>query len=302
MTERPGREPTLLAEGFHFLEGPRWREGRLYASDFYDRHVWSFTPDGTGERIIEVPGQPSGLGFDPQGRLLVVSMLDQRLLRWEEGTLLEAADLSGLAIGPANDMVVDEAGGAYVGSFGVPDPSRPSRIVATNLVRVEPDGSTWPAATGVVFPNGVVITPDGRTLLVAETFAARITAFDRAPDGSLSGRRVWADFGGGTEFYDLEEATERQPVLPDGMTLDAEGCLWVADAKGKGAMRVREGGEVIDRVDTGDLSVFALTLGGVDRRTLFLCAAPPFGTTDPAAVRLSALFSCAVDVPGAGRP
>lgn len=301
MTERSGRTPTRLCDGFHFLEGPRWREGRLYASDFYDRHVWTYTPEDGAERYCEVPAQPSGLGFDPEGRLLVVSMLDQRLLRLEEGRLMEFADLSGLAIGPANDMVVDDTGGAYVGSFGLRDPES-TRMVATNLVRVEADGRVWAAASGIVFPNGVVITPDGATLLVAETFAARITAFDRDPDGSLSGRRVWADFGDGTEYDDLDLATAGQPVLPDGMTLDAEGCVWMADAKGHGAVRVREGGEVLDRVDTGELSVFALTLGGADRRTLYLCAAPPLGTTDPAAERLGVLFSCAVDVPGAGLP
>lgn len=301
MSERPGRTPTRLADGFHFLEGPRWREGRLYASDFYDRHVWTFAPDGTAERLCEVPGQPSGLGFDPQGRLLIVSMLDQRLLRLEPEGLAEVADVSALAMGPANDMVVDDAGGAYIGNFGMPN-FPDAGIAPTNLVRVDPDGGVRVAAPGIVFPNGAVITPDGATLLIAETFAGRISAFDRAPDGSLSNRRVWADFGDGTEFDDFEAGTAALPVLPDGMTLDAEGCLWMADAKGDGALRVREGGEVVDRVDTGDLSVFALTFGSEDRRTLYLCAAPPLGTTDPSAERLGALFSCPVDVPGAGLP
>lgn len=295
------RQGTPVAEGFFFLEGPRWREGRLYVSDFYDRRVLAFTPDGRSETVCEVPNQPSGLGFDPDGRLLVVSMLDRRLLRLEGTALVEVAQLEGLTHGPANDMVVDAEGGAYIGNFGLPGFPGDSRFVPTNLVRVDPDGTVSIAAKDVVFPNGTVVTPDGKGLFLAETFAGRISAFDRAGDGSLSNRRTWAAFGEPV-YEDIGEATAGLPVLPDGMALDAEECLWIGDAKGDGALRVAEGGEIVDRVDTGELSVFAVALGGADRKTLFMCAGPPLGTADPAEARRGALLSCPVDVAGVGLP
>lgn len=293
-------EPKLIAEGFYFLEGPRWRDDRLYVSDFYGHTVSTIGVDGSVETVCTVEQQPSGLGFTPDGDLLVVSMLDKRVLRLRDGRLESVADLGELAHGPANDMIVDATGRAYVGNFGgVDDSGNPA---PTNLVAVEPDGRVRVAAPGLVFPNGSVLTPDGRRLMIAETFAHRISAFTVAGDGTLSGRQVWADFAAPATRVSTSVSEPGTPVLPDGLALDADGALWVADAKGSGALRVAEGGRVLDAVPTGELSVFAVTLGGPDRRTLFLCAAPPLDQEDPSQHKHSVLLSCQVEVPGVGRP
>lgn len=290
------RDVRIVAEGFSVLEAPRWREGRLYASDFYTRRVLAFEPSGSYQTVVEVEGQPSGLGWDPQGRMLISSMNDQKLLRLEDGQLSEVADLGKWTDGPANDMVVDAKGRAYVGNFG-----DLTQLGRTNLVRVDPDGSVSHAAEDLYFPNGSCITPDGRTFLVAETFAGRISAFDIAPDGTLSNRRVWAAFSDPVDAKDLDEAVRLLPILPDGMCLDAEGCLWVACAKGNGAYRVREGGELLEKVETGDQAVFAAMLGGDDGKTLFLCCAAPV-PADHTADHTATLRACAVDVARAGLP
>lgn len=292
--------PELVAEGFTFLEGPRWRDGRLFVSDFYSGRVLAFDKAGRYETLCEVPGQPSGLGFARDGSLLIVSMIERRLLRLHDGRLDEVADLTDLAPGLCNDMVVDENGRAYIGNFGAPNDDDPDRIPTTRLIRVDDDGSVHVAAEGLVFPNGTVIAPDGRTLFIAETLAGRITAFDTVANGGLSNRRVWAGFGDpGTTF---EEAVHSGVALPDGMALDAEGALWVGDAAGHGALRVARGGAVIDAVDTGHLTVYAVCLGDEDRRTLYLCAAPPLGAGGAAGEGRSALFRARVDAPGVGIP
>ena len=255
----------------------------------------AFDPDGTRTVVCEVPGQPSGLGFTPDGDLLVVSMLDRRLLRLRGGELTEVADLSELAPHHCNDMCVDADGRAYVGNFGADlatDGVRP-----TPLLRVDPDGSVTVAAEDLVFPNGIVATPDG-TLLVAETFAYRVSAFDIGPEGTLTGRREWAHFGS-PQAPDYAAAVAARSVSPDGVCLDAEGALWVADATGAGAHRVREGGEVLESVSTGDVTAFAVALGGEDGRTLYLCAGPPLGRVDPSADRYGSILTTRVDVPGA---
>jgi sugar lactone lactonase YvrE len=185
--------------------------------------------------------------------------------------------------------------------FGWDDVARPE-IRATNLLRVDPEGNVAIAAEDVVFPNGMVITPDGGTLLVAETFAGRISAFDRAPDGSLSNRRTWADFAL-QGFATTHEACASGVPLPDGMALDAEGALWIGDAVGDGALRVGAGGEILEAVPTGQgQTVFAVALGGPDRRTLFMCAAAPYGQGDSERLHEARLLSCRVDVPGTGTP
>ena len=284
-----GRTVRVVADGYSFLEGPRWHAGRLFLSDFYTHRVLALGPDGKVTTICTVAHQPSGLGFAPDGALLIVSMLDRRLLRLDDDRLVTVADLGEHAAGPANDMVVDHRGRAYVGNFGEPLPD--GTHAPTTLVRVDPDGDIAVAATDLVFPNGIVITPDGGRLLVSETFAGRISAFDVDTAGELSGRQVWMQF---------DHESGRLP-LPDGLALDAVGALWVADATGSGPLRVDDG-VVVDRVDTGDLSVYAVALGGEDRRTLFMCAAPPLGSVDPRTSRLSVLLACQVDVPGAGLP
>lgn len=288
------RDVRIIAEGFSLLEAPRWHDGRLYASDFYTRRVLAFSPDGTHETVAHVEGQPSGLGWDQEGRLLISSMLDQKLLRLEGGQLVEVADLREHLDGPANDMVVDGNGAAYVGNFGDLD-----QLGKTQLVRVAPDGGVMQTGGEVFFPNGSCITPDGKTFLLAETFLGRISAFDVMDDGLLANRRIWAQFGDPIVMTDTATAANSLPILPDGMCLDAEGCLWVACAKSHGAYRVREGGEIIEKVEVGEQTVFAPALGGEDGKTLYLCCAAPIMTLDHAASHEATLRVCQVDVPAA---
>lgn len=297
------RELTVLAEGHTFLEGPRWHDGRLYVSDFFAHSVIAFDEAGGCEPVCEVAGMPSGLGFDPGGALLISSMTDRRLLRLLDGELELVADLADRAVGICNDLLADEHGGAYVGNFGW-DEGADDRVHPTDLLHVGAGGTVTVAATGVVFPNGMTIAPDGATLLLAETFAARISAFDRAPDGTLSNRRTWASFAAGDGGFETTTAAVASGVpLPDGMALDAEGAVWVGDAAGSGVVRVAEGGEILERVEVGERQTgFAVALGGEDRRTLFICAALPYRTGDPENVHVSRLLSCRVEVPGAGRP
>jgi sugar lactone lactonase YvrE len=291
----------VLAEGLSYLECPRWHGGRLFASDFYTQRVLAFQADGKAETIVEVPNQPSGLGWLPDGRMLVVSMKDRRVLRLEEGGLVEHADLSGLAPWHCNDMVVDASGRAYVGNFGA-DIMGGADPAPTNLIRVDPDGSTHVVAEDMLFPNGSVITPDGATLIVAETLGQRLTAFDIASDGTLSNRRAWAAFGEPPTARDFAGVLAEIRVTPDGICLDAEGAVWFADALGNRAVRVREGGEITDEVSGGDLGIFACMLGEDDGRTLFLCAAPTFVEAIASADHQARLLACRVDVPHAGLP
>lgn len=294
------REISTVADGFSFLECPRWRDGRLWVSDFYTGRV--VATDGGGEVTVlaEVPGQPAGLGFLPDGRALIASMRDKRLLvRDEQGGLSEHADLSRVAPGVLNDMLVDQRGRAYVGNFGF-DLMAGAPIRSTGLVRVDPDGSVAVVAEDLRFPNGMVLLPGG-VLVVAETFAGRLTAFDVAEDGSLHGRRVWAAFGEAPDTDEVERALGALSVGPDGICADAEGALWVADALNARVLRVREGGEVTDEIPTG-LGVFACMLGGVDGRTLFLCTAPSFAEHERSPVREAELRAVRVEVPHAGLP
>jgi sugar lactone lactonase YvrE len=256
-------------------------------SDFYGQCVLTVAVDGAVDTVCRVPAQPSGLGWRPDGTLLVVSMLDRTLRSWDGVELRLVAALSPWAAGVANDMVVDDLGRAYIGNVG----DRSGGIVRpTCLVRVDSDDSIRPVADDLYVPNGSVITPDGSTLIVAETAACRLTAFRIQRDGSLTDRRVWAD---------LTAVGDGKPFEPDGIALDAEGALWVADANGHRALRVREGGKVLDAVETGDESVYALALGGGDGRALFLCCAPPGHPHDSRRLPLGRLRSIRVDVPAA---
>ena len=279
-------ERTVLLGGLGFAEGPRWHDDRLWFSDMGAGHVAAVGLDGRSEVVLEVPGRPSGLGWLPDGRLLVVSMGERRVLRREPGgELVEHADLGGLVSFDCNDMVVDGRGRAYVGNAGFDLSVRPLQVRPGEVVLVLPDGDARVVDDEVVFPNGSVVTPDGGTLIVAETFGQRLTAFTIAEDGSLSDRRPFALLEG---------------VAPDGICLDAEGAVWVADATGSACLRVREGGDVVDRVDTGR-GCFACMLGGPARRTLFVLTAEGF---QGAAIRrrTAAIEVVEVDVPGAGWP
>lgn len=276
---------TVLLDGLYFGEGPRWRDGHLYLSDFYAHEVLKVDPDGNRERVARVPNQPSGLGWLPDGTMLIVSMKDRKLLKLTDDGPVEHADLSSVAGYHCNDMVVSAEGRAYVGNFGYNHYEEPEEKAA-NLARVDPDGSVHCAATGLRFPNGSVITPDGKTLIVGETRGNRLTAWNIGADGALSHQRLWADLGEG---------------FPDGICLDAQGAIWVADPRNKETIRVREGGEITHRIPTGDYGSFACMLGGEDRKTLFICTAAGSGP-GAAEARKARIEYCRVDVPGAGLP
>ena len=295
------REIITVVSDLSYAECPRWHDDRIWFVDFYTYRVLSAAEDGSDLRVeAEVPEQPSGLGWLPDGRLLVVSMRDARLLRREpDGTLVTHADLSAHVSGHPNDMVVDRDGRAFVGNFGF-DLMNGAPVAPANLVRVDPDGTVTTVADDMWFANGSVITDDG-VLLVDETFGNRITAFDLGQDGSLGNRRVWARFGELPADRDLEKALGQLVVAPDGCCLDAEGALWIADALAGRLVRVREGGEIVDEIPVGS-GVYACMLGGADGRTLFACAAPDFNEHARKAAREARLVSVRVDVPHAGRP
>jgi len=228
-------------------------------------------------------------------------MTDRRLMRWDSSHgLTEVADLSDHAPWHCNDMVVDGEGGAYIGNLGWDDESDPE-IRPTVLLHVDGTGKVAVAADDLVNPNGMAITADGRTLLVAETFAARITAFSRSSDGRLGRRRTWASFAD-REFRTVDEALSSRALLPDGIALDEYGALWVGDCHGSGATRVAPGGEILDHVSTAPLATFAVVLGGSGRRTLYMCAAPPYGTPEHRLRRDGRMCACSVTTPGAGIP
>jgi sugar lactone lactonase YvrE len=294
-------EISVVLSGMAYLECPRWHDDRIWVADFYQHQVLSATADGQDLRVeAEVPEQPSGLGWLPDGRLLVVSMRDHKLLRREpDGKLVVHADLAGHVTGMPNDMVVDAQGRAYVGNFGF-DLMAGADNASGTLLRVDPDGTVTPVAQDMWFANGSVITDDGK-LLVDETFGNRVSAFDIAPDGSLTNRRAWASFGDLPGARPLADTMSVIKVAPDGCGLDAEGALWIADAQNGRAIRVREGGEIVDEVSPGT-GVFACGLGGPDGRTLYLCVAPDFDERARSAAREAQLLSTQVQVPHAGLP
>jgi sugar lactone lactonase YvrE len=275
----------VLLDGLFFPEGPRWHEGQLWFSDMHGHRVMTVGLDGAARTIVEVPAAPSGLGWLPDGRLLVVSMEDRRLLRLDPHGLSEVADLSRFATFHCNDMVVDAQGRAYVGNFGfdLHGGATPGPAVLTLVL---PNGEARVAAADLMFPNGTVITADGRTLIVGESFGPRLTAFDILPDGSLINRRLWAP---------LERA------VPDGICLDAEGAIWIASPISAEVLRVSEGGAITRRVPVAT-QAFACMLGGPQRRHLFICTA---GNSDPPLCRErrdGRIEVIEVDVPGAGLP
>ena len=291
-----------LLEGGAFFESPRWHDGRWWLSDFYRHRVLTVTEDGDSDDVLEVEGQPSGLGWMPDGSLLVVSMRDHRILRWDGSSTTVHADVSEHCGGHLNDMVVDRHGRAYAGNFGF-DLMAFADPHTANLIRVDPDGTASVVAEDMYFPNGSVITPDGRTLIVGETAGARYTAFTIEADGSLSDRRVWAQLAETPEITTFEETIGKLKVGPDGCGLDAEGHIWAADEVGARCIRIAPGGEIVAEIAAPDgLDFFACMLGGDDGRTLLMCAAPDFLEQARSANHEAVLLTATVDVPHAGLP
>src|SRR5436190_6425663 len=292
-----------LLDGGSFFEGPRWHDGRWWVSDFYRHIVQTVDPQGSAEEVMTVESQPSGLGWMPDGSLLVVSMRDHRVLRrGADGAVSVHADVSEHCGGHLNDMVVDPQGRAYVGNFGF-DLMGGGDPAPANLIRIDPDGTATVAAEEMMFPNGSVITSDGQSLIVGETAAGRYTAFTIEPDGSLTGRRPWAQVGLAPPLGPLAEMLAVLEFEPDGCALDAEGQIWAADAAGGGCRRVAEGGTVTDEVRLPDgFAAFACMLGGQDGRALLICAAPDFLEHNRAGATDAVLFTTAVEVPHAGLP
>jgi sugar lactone lactonase YvrE len=286
MTTESACETEVLAEGFRFLEGPRWRGDRLWMSDMFGEKVHTIALDETVETVAEVPGRPSGLGFLPDGTPLIVSMTDRRLLRLENGGLTSHAELGPLVTGDLNEMLVDARGRAYVGNFGF-DLFGGADVRNANLVMVDQAGEARVVAEEFEFPNGTVILPGGEVLVVAETWGHRLTAFDIAPDGGLSGRRVFADLG---EYG------------PDGICLDQEGGIWISAFNHCEFLRILEGGTITHRIAAGERHAVACQLGGEDGRTLF-CLTMEGAFKDVFAGTSNARVEVAtVEVPGAGSP
>jgi sugar lactone lactonase YvrE len=280
-------ELQTVMSGIVFGESPRWRENRLWFCDWGAHELLAVDPAGDSEIILEIGSFPFCIDWLADGRLLVVSASERLLLRQEpDGSLVTHADLGQLSGFPWNEIVVDGRGNAYVNNIGF-DLAAGGEPAPGTLALVSPDGSAREVADGVEFPNGMVVTPDNSTLILAESYANRLTAFDIAGDGSLSNRRIWADLGDG---------------VPDGICLDRDGAVWYADVPNKRCVRVREGGEVLQRIEL-DRGCFACMLGGAEGMTLFMVAREwdgPASMSDGA--RTGQLLAAEAPAPGAGWP
>jgi len=280
-------EPQILMSGIAFGESPRWHDGRLWFADWGAQELIALDLEGNSEVVMHVASFPFCLDWLPDGRLLVVSAADQQLLRQEpDGSLATHADLGALSPHPWNEIVVDGRGNAYVNEIGF-DMGGGGEPAPGSLAVVGPDGAARRVAGDLAFPNGMAVTPDEATLIVAESYANRLTAFAIAPDGGLSGRRVWAELGDG---------------VPDGICVDAEGAVWYADVPNRRCVRVREGGEVAATIGL-DRGCFACALGGEDGTTLFVVAREWRGVesmADPA--RTGQVLTAPAPAPRAGHP
>ncbi len=270
-----------MADSFVFLESPRWHNDRLYVSDVFGAKLYAVQEDGQRTCICEIDGRPAGIGILRDGTMIVVSCANKKLMKVSGNTLSEHADLSRIATGDLNDLAVDGDGRVYVGNFGY-DLFGGAEKVLTDLHLVEPDGSVRVAASGLEFPNGIVIKDEGRTLVVAETWCGQLTAYDRAGNGDLSNRRRFADLG------------KRQP---DGICVDAEGAIWAGCYNTGEFVRVLEGGEITERIRFNGNAV-SCALGGKDSKTLYCCVY--LGTDEELKERkpCSAIYTVEVDVPG----
>jgi sugar lactone lactonase YvrE len=282
-----GSAPQTLMTGLVLGESPRWHDDRLWFSDWGALEVIAVDLEGTAEVIMRMTSFPFSIDWLPDGRLLIVSASDRPLLRRErDGSLVTHAELAALSDRPWNEIVVDGRGNTYVNNSGF-DLVGGEEVAPGTLAVVTPDGSSRQVADGVLFPNGMVVTPDNKTLILAESYGNRLTAFDIDADGGLSNRRVWADLHGG---------------VPDGICLDAEGAVWYGDVPNKHCVRVREGGEVLQTIDL-DHGCFACMLGGADSKTLFMMAAEWRGPANIGhGARTGEVLTLAAPAPGAGWP
>ena len=274
--------------GLGFGESPRWHGGRLWLSDMEDGKVLAVAPDGSVESSFDVAGTPSGIGWLPDGRMLVVSMARRSVLvvgDTGEDEPAVHAELSAFVGGDCNELVVDGSGRAYVGNVGFDHHVLPFAPEPTRLVLVEPDGTARPVGGEILVPNGTVVTPGGETLILAETLSNRLTAFAIEPDGSLAGQRIFAELPG---------------RLPDGICLDAEGGVWIADSASTSCVRVVEGGAIADEVDAGR-PCFACMLGGESGSTLFVVTADGYDAESKSR-HTGAVERVEVRVPRAGWP
>lgn len=284
--------PKILIDrghGLRFTESPRWRGDRLWFIDIHDNAIKSVSLAGDLRTELTLPFKPNGLGFLPDGSVVFSDALSLSMKRWDGGAVHDLGGLDAVAVFCLSDAMADTQGRIYVGDIGYnfwnPDAAPVKTCV---IARIDPDGTVAKAADGLEFPNGIVMTPDGQTLIVAETNAFRLTAYTVAADGSLSDRRVFAQLPDG--------------VQPDGICLDAEGAVWVANPAGNPAvLRVREGGEVCDTI-TLDTHAYAVMLGGPERRHLFICTSASHDPAEIAASPSARLLVTEVAVPGAGAP
>jgi len=275
-----------FVDDFVFLEGPRWHDGKLWVSDMFGETVYTITPDGKKEVFAKFPQKPSGINFLPDGSVVIVSMGDRKLMKVEDGKLIEYADLSGSVSYDINDCVCDAKGNIYVGNFGY-DVFAHEEAKPATLTLVKADGSISTAAEDIHFPNGCVIGNNGKTLIIAETFVCKLTAFDIEADGSLTNRRTFADLGSYT---------------PDGICLDQEGAIWVACFEQGDFIRVLDGGEITHRIDVGDRRAVACNLGGEDGKTLYCLIYQGDLEDIPRGKRNARIETAQVEVASAGSP
>ena len=307
------KELKKLIGGLYFGEGPRWHENKLWFSDFYSHKVMTLDENNSLETVCEVPSQPSGLGWLPNGDLLIVSMLDRKILKFSEGSISVHADLSEYVLNKCNDMVVGRDGTAYVGNFGMGNAGE--SMNSTHLMIVKSDGTVSKGPDNLLFPNGTVITEDGKNLIVAETLGAKLTSFDIEDNGELTNRKLWARtsplfslliikflslLGFDLSKVDFSKYSKNLHV-PDGICLDEKNGIWIASPTTKAVVRIEKGGNITDTISTPK-SAFACMLGGKERKTLYVIIS---NSSDPEEAQASPegeIHSIEVEIPGVGKP
>ena len=307
------KELKKLTGGLYFGEGPRWHENKLWFSDFYSHKVMTLDENNSLETVCVVPSQPSGLGWLPNGDLLIVSMLDRKILKFSEGSISVHADLSEYVAHKCNDMVVGRDGTAYVGNFGMGDAGE--SLNSTHLMIVKSDGTVLKGPDNLLFPNGTVITEDGKKLIIAETLGAKLTSFDIEDNGELTNRKLWArtsplfslliikflsSMGFDLSKVDFSKYSKNLHV-PDGICLDEKNGIWIASPTTKAVVRIEKGGNITDTINTPK-GAFACMLGGKERKTLYVIIS---NSSDPEEAQASPegeIHSIEVEIPGVGKP